>query len=76
MLKPAEDGDGLILRVYEAHGGRGPVRVRLPFDVAEAEAVDLMERPFDEEGPVTVEAGAVAFEIRPYEIRTVRLRPA
>ena len=75
-LKRAEDGDGLVLRVYEAHGGRGQATVRLPFRVGSAEPVDLMERPWSEDGPVAVEGGAVAFGVRPYEIRSVRVRPA
>ena len=29
-LKAAEDGDGLILRVYEPAGARGPVSLKLP----------------------------------------------
>lgn len=74
-LKPAEDGDGLVLRVYEAHGGRCSASVRLPFAVAEAETVDLLERPYEDDGPVTVEDGALAFSLRPYQIRTFRVRP-
>ena len=74
-LKPAEDGDGLILRVYEAHGGRGPASVRLPFDITEAETVDLLERPYADDGDVTVEDGALAFDLLPYQIRTFRVRP-
>ena len=75
-LKRAEDGDGLVLRVYEAHGGRGPATVRLPFRVASVEAVDLMERPTEADGPVSLDDGALAFDLRPFEIRTFRLRPA
>lgn len=75
-LKRAEDGDGLVLRVYEAHGGRGRATVRLPFEVASVGTVDLMERPTDADGPVSLEDGALAFDLRPFEIRTFRLRPA
>ncbi|MEM1115249.1 MAG: glycoside hydrolase family 38 C-terminal domain-containing protein [Bacteroidota bacterium] len=76
VLKPAEDGDGFVLRVYEAHGGRGPASVRLPFTVGEAETVDLLERPYADDGPVTVDDGTLAFDLRPYQIRTFRVRPA
>ena len=75
-LKRAEDGDGLVLRVYEAHGARGPASVRLPFRVASAEPVDLMERPTEDDGPVTLDDGALAFDLRPFEIRSFRVRPA
>ncbi|WP_420455653.1 alpha-mannosidase [Rubrivirga sp.] len=73
-LKQADDGDGFIVRVYEAHGARGAATVRLPFEVASAEAVDLMERPCDE--TVALDDGALAFHVLPFEIRTVRVRPA
>ena len=75
-LKQAEDGDGLILRVYEAHGGRGPATVRLPFRVASAETVDLLERPWDDDGPVALDDGALAFDVLPFQIRSFRVRPA
>ena len=74
-LKRAEDGDGWIVRVYEAHGGRHRAEVRLPFPVAHAEAVDLMERPCDEEAP-DVRENKLGCTVRPYEIRTFRVRPA
>jgi alpha-mannosidase len=75
-LKRAEDANGLILRVYEAHGGRRPVTIELPFRVASASAADLMERPAPEEGPVRLtDHGGVAFDILPYEIRSFRLTP-
>ncbi|RMH56316.1 MAG: alpha-mannosidase [Bacteroidetes bacterium] len=75
-LKRAEDGRGWILRVYEAHGGRHRARVRLPFAIEQAEAVDLMERLASEEGPVTLHDGTLGFDLAPYEIRTFRVWPA
>lgn len=69
-------GDGFVLRVYVAHTGRGRATVRLPFAAGSAEAVDLMEWPRAEDGPVAVEGGVLAFDVRPSEIRSVRLRPA
>jgi alpha-mannosidase len=44
-LKPAEDGRGLILRVYEPAGARGPFSFRLPAGWREAGAVDILEEP-------------------------------
>ncbi len=75
-LKQAEDGDGFIVRVYEAHGARGAARVRLPFALARAHATDLMERTAPDEGPVELDAdGALAFHVQPFEIRTFRVHP-
>ncbi|HEV7159321.1 MAG TPA: glycoside hydrolase family 38 C-terminal domain-containing protein, partial [Caulobacteraceae bacterium] len=61
-LKPAENGDGLILRVYEAAGGRGPVSVRPPAGWRVAGEVDLLEDEVSARGPLT-----------PFQIRSFRL---
>ena len=51
-VKPAEDGDGLIVRLYEAHGGRGVARLRVGVPFAEAWFANLLE---DRLGPAEVE---------------------
>src|SRR5579871_2099453 len=65
-LKPAEDGDGLVLRVYEPSGARGPIAVEPPPGWRVAGEVSLLEDPI--EPPAAV--------IRPFEIRSFRLRRA
>lgn len=69
-VKKAEDDDGLILRLYEPHGGRGRARIstRLPF--ASAMFVDLLERPT---GPATVTDGAVEVAFRPFQLISLKL---
>ena len=64
-LKAAEDGDGLILRVYEPAGARGPFALSLPQGWREAGPVDLLELPATPKAP-----GALS----PFEIRSWRLR--
>ncbi len=63
-LKPAEDGDGLILRVYESAGGRGPLGIQLPSGWVVAGEVSLLEDAVD----------APARSLGPFEIRSFRLR--
>ena len=63
-LKPAEDGDGLILRVYEPAGRRGDFRLILAEGWHEAGPVNILEEPMDR-GP-----GA---DLRPFEVRSWRL---
>jgi alpha-mannosidase len=63
-LKPAEDGKGLVLRVYEPAGRRGDFSVQVPDGWRLSEAVNLLEERFDR-GP-----GAA---LRPFEIRSWRL---
>jgi len=69
-FKPAEDGDGWVLRLYEAHGGRGPVQVRFAQPPTRAVATNLVEEPED---GLDLAGSALSFEVKPYEIKTFRL---
>jgi alpha-mannosidase len=71
-LKPAEDGVGVVARVYEGFGGRRRAALRFGFDVREVVPVDLHERPVGE--ALALEDAAVEVELAPFEIRTLRLR--
>ncbi len=69
-LKRAEDGRGVILRLYEPHGARGTATLRLASGVERAERVNLLEEP---RGPVEVRGGEVFVEVRPFEVLTLRV---
>ncbi|MEE2896689.1 MAG: glycoside hydrolase family 38 C-terminal domain-containing protein [Planctomycetota bacterium] len=73
-LKPAEDGDGVVLRLVEKHGGGGRAVVTLP-GFATAESVDLVERPAVLAG-FEWDAGArvATVPLRPFGIVSLRLR--
>ena len=69
-IKKAEDSDDLIVRLYEAYGTRGEVKLtfgRTPVRVAEC---DLME---ENEMSLSVDDSAVSFEVKPWEIRTFKV---
>jgi alpha-mannosidase len=70
-VKTAQDGDGLIVRLYEAHNERGPASLVFGQPVASAVEVDLLER---EIGPVSVVENRVDFNVRPFEVKTFRVR--
>ena len=70
-LKPAEDGVGLILRLYEPHGARGEVTVRLNIPVQQVISCNLVE---ENEGELPLDECAFRFPIRPFQIRSFRLR--
>ncbi|UCC67556.1 MAG: hypothetical protein JSV79_10585, partial [Armatimonadota bacterium] len=70
-LKKAEDGGDLILRLYEAHGRRGKVAVRVGLPVAEVSECNGMEVDI---GPADFHEGVIRFEIRPWQVRAFRLR--
>ena len=71
-LKRAEDGRGVILRLYEPHGARGPATLRFSFHLGRAERVDLLEEP---EGAVEVRGDEVLLDVRPFEVLTLRVEP-
>jgi alpha-mannosidase len=76
-VKLADDRSGdVILRVYEALGGRAQARIRTSFPVARAEVVDLLERPLAGENPVLGQDGSIPLEVRPFQVVTLRLRRA
>ena len=68
--KPAEDGRGVILRLYEPHGGRGTVRVAAPRPLERVVACNLVEEDAED---VASEGSAFTFPIGPFQIRTFRV---
>ncbi|WP_148217205.1 alpha-mannosidase [Acidilobus saccharovorans] len=74
-VKVPEDGDGIVVRVFEAHNSSGVGVLRAPFRVGEARSVNILE---EDEVPreLSVEGDLVRFSYRPREIITLLLRPA
>ncbi|NQT51355.1 hypothetical protein HQ576_04860, partial [bacterium] len=70
-LKPAEDGDGAILRLVEQHGARGPVTVTFDRPLASVEECDLLERA---ERKVEHSGASFTADVQPFEIKSFRLR--
>ncbi|MBQ8611924.1 MAG: alpha-mannosidase [Oscillospiraceae bacterium] len=71
-IKGAEDGDGLIVRVYESQGARGKAVIDFGFALKDAAECNLME-VYEKELPV--DGSSLHFYIKPYEIKTFRVRP-
>jgi alpha-mannosidase len=70
-VKLAEDRSGdVVVRLYEALGGRASARLTTSFRLAYAEVVDLLERPLTRS---EVKADGVAITLRPFQILTLRL---
>ncbi|MEV6949310.1 glycoside hydrolase family 38 C-terminal domain-containing protein [Streptomyces sp. NPDC051172] len=67
-VKLAEDRSGdVVVRLYESRGGRARATLAPGFPAGRAEVTDLLERPQHESD--------LSFELRPFQILTVRLRP-
>jgi len=70
-IKQADDGDGFIVRMYEAYGRRHRTQLVIGAPIRSASVVDLLERQLqtlDVAGPL------IELEFRPFEIKTLRLR--
>jgi alpha-mannosidase len=67
-VKLAEDSGALVLRLYEAHGGRGRARIRLGLPFTQARRSNLLE---DDLGPAEVEGDAIVVDYRPWQIVTL-----
>lgn len=70
-LKAAEDGDGLIMRVYESAGIRGTVKISMDLEVLNVWECNLME---ENEKQIELKDGSIYLNIKPYEIKTLRLQ--
>jgi alpha-mannosidase len=67
-IKRGERSDALVLRLYEAHGGRGVARVRLAGPVKRARLANALE---EETGEIELEDGVLLLSYRPHEVLTV-----
>jgi alpha-mannosidase len=74
-VKAADDRSGdLVLRLYEALGGRARAIVTPAVAITEAVETDLLERPVPGKSSTPLADGSFAVELRPFEIRTLVLR--
>ena len=71
-VKQAEDGNGVVVRLYENHRIRGTVTVSTGFALSEAYHCNLLE---DNETKLEVTDNSVTLPVRPYQIMTLRLIP-
>ncbi|MDQ1168778.1 alpha-mannosidase [Microbacterium proteolyticum] len=77
-VKLADDRSGdVIVRVYEALGRRAATTLVPGFAVASVEEVDLLERPLGDDMArsrrLAHEGDAIALELRPFQVVTLRL---
>ena len=76
-LKQPEEGEGVIVRLYEPHGARGLATLTFPSEVTSAERVTLLE---EHDASVLAEAtepivsgDTIRISVRPFEVLTLRV---
>ena len=72
-VKKAEDGNGIIVRLYEVNNSRTSVTLAAGRKIAGACETDLLENPV-EERKLEMTDHTVSFTIKSYEILTLRLQ--
>jgi alpha-mannosidase len=70
--KPAEDGDGVVVRLRECDGAPREIRVRCAARMREAIAVDALERPVAAE--VRVDGEHLIASMGAYALASFRVR--
>ncbi|MDQ2887406.1 MAG: alpha-mannosidase [Chloroflexota bacterium] len=72
-VKPAEDRNGLIVRLYEAHNQRGGGTLSFATRLRSVQACNLLEEPLAD---IAVQGNSFSFEVKPFEIKTFRVHPS
>jgi alpha-mannosidase len=73
-VKKAENGKGLIFRLFEHSNRRATARISFGIGVNAVHRVSLME---EDATPVPLDVdGSVTIDLRPFEIVTLRVTPA
>lgn len=70
-IKQAEDGDGVIVRMYESHNARTPVTLTWNRPITNVEECNAIE---EKKSDIEAKNGQFSFVIKPYEIKTFRVR--
>jgi len=71
VVKKAEQSDDLIIRMYECYNRRTNVKVACAANLSMVEECDLLE---SRTGSVDVEGSTFSFQIKPYEIKTFKIK--
>ncbi|MDI3422347.1 alpha-mannosidase [Streptomyces luteolus] len=72
-VKLADDGSGdVVVRCYEAGGGRARASLKLGFEPGSVVGTDLLERPLEGGPSYELDGGEVALSLRPFELVTLR----
>ncbi len=71
-IKRAEDGHGIIVRLYECQRQRGDFTITTCFDIAKAWRTNILEEPQEE---IPVAGRQLHCQIKPYQILTLQLAP-
>jgi len=70
-IKHAEDGNGIIVRLYESQRKRGQVQITFRSDVESAWMTNLLE---ENESVLSADKDSIILNLKPYQIVTLRIK--
>ena len=70
-VKTAEDSNDIVIRMYDATGEGAKAEVLFGFKIEKASETDLMEREINK---LKLEGERVTVDLKPFEIKTLRIR--
>jgi alpha-mannosidase len=70
-IKRAEDGNGIIVRLYESQRRRGTFTLTTAFLITQAWRANILEENQEE---ILVNGNQLKYQIKPYQILTIRLQ--
>ena len=70
-VKKTEDGNNIIVRIYEAYGQRGNVALTFGYNPTSVLECNLME---EADQALDVNGNSISIHIKPYEIRTFKVK--
>jgi alpha-mannosidase len=71
-VKRAEDGNGIIVRLYESQRKRGLIQIHAGFELKAAWTTNLLE---ENDSELSIEDDFIWLHMKPYQIVTLRLIP-
>ena len=69
-VKRAEDGDAVVVRLYEAGGGRREARLETSLDVRTARRSNILEEDVE---PLPVRDGVISLALSPFQLLTLKV---
>ena len=72
-VKPAEDGRGFIVRLYESNRQRGRARLEFSPGLESAEIVNLLEEKLADS---VIDGSTIEIDYKPFQIISIRCVPA
>jgi alpha-mannosidase len=70
-VKEAENGNDLVLRLYESKNSRSKVNIKLGFKAEKAYLCDMLENEIEE---LPLNDGVISTEIKGFEILTIKVK--